>query len=275
MTFTFNRIKPYIPKIIISFVCSFILLNGLSVRTLLSNSTVAELFQLNIIGYPYSINSSWWYLSALIFITFIIYPFLSKNKESFGKNYSPLIIIGTLALVQYNNINLSMHSGISYLFMDGLYCGLIYMNLGIIAYNLSKYLKEKTVYDKNVKELITLTEIFGYVFVLVNTYYNFSGSIAIALVLLFAISISFSGKSYTSEIFNYKVFDKLATFGFTLYLNNIAVRTFILNHHCFDKFSYSKKLLIFILLVLILSLLVTYLEKLYKIIKKYRKEIKI
>ena len=88
LTFVYSKIKSLIPALIVTFVVGAILVYGknlLDIRIWLSNQLLPELFQLGILGYEMSVNSSWWYISAMLIVIAILYPLAKKYDESYCK----------------------------------------------------------------------------------------------------------------------------------------------------------------------------------------------
>lgn len=266
------KMKPFVLKLLIVFISAHILLNYkdiLNIRLLFSDSYVAELFQISSVGYKYLLNASWWYLSVMFIIVFLLYPAVKKHKINFAYYYSPILIFISLGIVKYNHIDINSHSAISSFLMNGFYTGIIYINLGIISYAISKTIRE-VINDKTITKIgITILETLGYAFVIINSCIKYSGDIMIAIVLTISVALSFSNKSYTFEVFKSKIWQKLANFGFVVYLTQIGVRGFFQRYNIFVGEPYLNRLLLYALVTCIYAIIVIVIEKLLVYI--YRK----
>ena len=251
------KIKPFVLKLLIVFISTHILLNYkdiLNIRLLFSDSYVAELFQISSVGYKYLLNASWWYLSVMFIIVFLLYPAVKKHKINFAYYYSPILIFISLGIVKYNHIDINFHSAISSFLMNGFYTGIIYINLGIISYAISKTIRE-VFNDKTITRIcITIFETLGYTFAIIN-------SCLIGIVLTISVALSFSNKSYTFEVFKSKIWQKLANFGFVVYLTQIGVRGFFQRYNIFVGEPYLNRLL-YALVTCIYAIIVIVTEKL-------------
>ena len=105
---------------------------------------------------------------------------------------------------------------------------------------------------------------------LIITYHkNLFGTYFVALITLIAVAITFSNKSYTTKIFNHKIFAFLGKFGFIMYLNNTYVRFYVQNLK--PEWTYQNKFILFMALIIIISIISYILvDVLPKQLKKYK-----
>lgn len=256
-TFKFikNKFKRIIPYVILSFILGYIFIygkSGLNLSILLSNSTIAEFFQIGIFGFGLNINSACWYISTMFFVLLIFYPIAKKNKENFTYLIIPIFILFTLVFINFNNININDPLGIKYLFINGFYKGIIFTSLGVICYEISQYLKNIKTSNKQ-KWTFTIIETLIYLILIYNMNNLKIGSILVAILFTFNIAVTFSNQSYMGSLFKSKKWQELGKFGFIIFLNNCAVRTFLLNKNY--GFSYYKMLIIYFSIVIIISFL--------------------
>ena len=269
---TFNFLKKkflsLLPYLTISFVIGYILVyrrSGISLPILFSNNTIAEFFQLGIFGYTLNINSSWWYISAMLFCLAFLYPLAKKYKESFKYIIVPLIILLVIALIKFKGINIYDPLGITFIFANGFYKGIIFICLGVVSYIISDYLK-KIQLNTIQKIVLTIMETGIYLFLIYNMNELMIGTVLAGALFTIAIALSFSNQCYSSKIFTSSLFPKLAKFGFLMFLNNCAIRKFLLSRNY--SFSYLKLLLIFLVLnIIVAAILYFIIDILYKKIK--------
>lgn len=266
--FIFNKIKGLIPSLLLIFVIGYILVyrrSALDYHTIFSDSIVTEFFFSGFLGQGMPVNLGCWYISVMLLVLFILFPLAYKYKKNFNYLIAPLIIILTLGICNYFHIITTDPLTTNYIFINGFYKGLIFINLGVIAYEICNYLK-KIDFTKKQKILITIIETLMYVFLLLNMHYNIAGAYLIAILFLFSIAITFSNASYTSKIFTSQKLQKLGKFGFIMYLSNIPVRTFILAKY---SGSYNDLLIRYWIMVIIISIIVYILSEI--VIPKYLK----
>lgn len=267
--FVFNKIKNILPSIILIFIIGYILVfrrDAIDYHIALSDSIVTEFFGLGFLGKGMLVNLGCWYVSIMILVLFILFPIAYKYKKNFNYLIAPLIIILTLGICNYNSINIMDPLSKKFIFINGFYKGLIFINLGVLSYELCSYLK-KIELSRKIRSFMTIIETIIYLFLILNMHYAIAGSYICAILFTFNIALTFSNISFTANIFNSSIFQKLGKFGFCLYLSNIPVRYFV------DlKFSYSYRnmFLIYWVLVIILSFFV-YLISEFILKKVYKK----
>lgn len=250
-----NKIKRLLPGILVTFFICYAFTygsSGLNIKTLFSNNVIADLLLLRVTGAGGAINAAWWYLSTMLFTVSILYPIAKKYGKKYIYYIGPIIIFVTLTFINSYDISLSYHSGSTYLFINGFYKAIIYIILGNISYELAKYFSNLQI-NKLKSILITIVEIFIYVFVIYNMHFNLIGSIYYAVFLTLGVAISFSEKSFTSKIFKWKLWKKLGSFGFYLYLTHASIRTYMLRRNTSVYFEMLPK---YIILSLIVALVV-------------------
>lgn len=271
--FVWSRLKSLLPNIIFITIVGYILVNYrniLDYHLLFSDSTVTESLLLGFIGNGMTINNGIWYISVMLVMFFLLFPLAYKYKKTYNYYIAPLIIILSLGIVEYAGLNIYDPVPRRFIFIDGFYKGLIFMNLGVIAYEICNYMKSKK-FSKKERIWITIIETGIYLFLLMNMQHSVAGRYLIAILFLIAVSITFSNVSYTSKVFTSPIFKKLGKFGFILYLTNIPVRTFVAT--TFNA-SYYEMLLIYWTLTIILSLVSYVLSEILlpKIIKNKKEE---
>lgn len=250
--FVFNKIKQLLPNILFIFIIGYLLVyrtGALDYHKLFSNSNITEFLFSGFLNQGMFINKSCWYISVMIIVLFILFPLAYKFKKNYNYLIAPLIVIGTLGICNYFQIDINDPLGGDFIFINGFYKGIIFINLGVVAYELCNYIKKK-----QIKQTISLTiiETCIYLFLITNMQFDISDSYLIAILFLIGIAITFSNTSYSSKLFTSPIFQKLGKFGFILYLNNIPVRTFLL-----DKYhaSYNEMLVIYWIMTIVLSIM--------------------
>lgn len=251
--FVFNKIKGILPNIIFVFIIGYFLVfrrSSFDHSIVFADSIITEFLSLGFLGKGMAINSACWYVSVMIVVLFILFPIVYKYKKNFNYLICPLIIFFTIGICGYNDIYINNPLGRSYMFIDGFYKGLIFINLGVLSYELCCYLK-KIKLNKQIRIFMTIIETLIYIFLILNMHYIVAGSYVTAILFTLNIALTFSNISYTSELFNSEIYQKMGKFGFCLYLSNIPVRTFVN-----EKFpsGYGKMLLIYWMIVLIISI---------------------
>ena len=269
--FIWNKIKSLLPNIVFIFIIGYIIVyhnSILNIHNLFTDRNVTEFLLAGFLGEGMWINTGCWYISVMILLLFILFPIAYKYKKNYNFYIAPLLIIATLGIIKHFEINTLDPTLYKNIFINGFYKGVIFINLGVLAYELCNYLKKK---ETTKKQRITFTVIESilYLFLLANMHYAIAGKYLIAILFFIAVAITFSNISYTAKWFHSEKFQKLGKFGFILYLTNIPVRTLTIDMF---NLSYHRMLLIYWLITILLSI-ISYLlsEVIIKKIKEKRK----
>lgn len=252
LKFLWKRVKPLLPSMIFVFAVGYLLCRRgdlLNYHVAFSDSIQSEFFLLGFLGKGMSINSGAWYLSVMFLLFFILFPIAYKFKKNFNYYISPLIVIFCLGIVNYKNILIMDPYSSSFIFIDVFYKGLIFLNLGVLSYEISLVLG-KLKLDKLKRVGITIIETLIYLFCLLNMHYAICGSYFNAIMFILGVAITFSGQSYMKELFKSKFFEMMGKFGFLLYLCNIPIRTFMLNNF---NYGYHKMLFMYLILTVLFA----------------------
>ncbi len=269
LKFIARKIKPLVPNILLVFVIGYFLnyrRSSFLLTNLFSDKTVTEALFAGVLGKGMAINSACWYISVMIVVLFFLFPVVYRYQKKYNYYLCPLIIFLTLGVVNYHQININNPLATTYLFANGFYKGVLFINLGILSYELCSYLK-KLELSKQKRILITVFETLTYIALALNTYYALFGSYLTAILFMINISITFSNLSYSARFFRSPRFKQLGKFGFILYLSNIPVRNVVISA---NLSSYNRRLVLYWILVLGLSLVSYLLSEL--ITKKWYKK---
>lgn len=251
-------IKKYIrllPALIVTFIISIPFVygkNALNYQLLLSNSMIGEILQLGILGYPMPINSSWWYLSAMFLVSLILYPIAKKYTNDYARYIAPVILLFTVGLVYTKGININDPLNISFYLRNGFYKAIIFIILGNISYEISNGIKKTSLNSKKIK-LLTIFEILTYLFLILNLHYYVADTLLYAILLTLNIAVTFSNITYTKKFFKNPIWNKLGTFGFYIYLCQIAIRTYMMRHL---TNNYINDLIKYIIITVIVSTII-------------------
>ena len=266
--FVYRKIKKLFPSLVAAFLVGVVFVYGKSIffdlEIWLSNKLLPELFQLGIFGYELSVNSSWWYISAMIFVLALIYPVATKYKEYYCKYIAPLIIVFALGIVSACKININDPNTISFFFRNGFYKALIFIPLGNISYIIANKFKDKK-FKKNEIIILSILEIIVYMILILNMHYLFMGNFVFAVLLMLNISLTFSGVTFATKIFKNKIWKKFGEYGFYVFLCNISIRTYMMRVYMNSGLSYRQLLPKFLILSCLTALFIYILvELIYK-----------
>lgn len=270
--FVLKKYMRLFPALLLTFIIGLLFAYGRNVtnyQLLFSNAVVGELLQLGILGYPLTINSSWWYLSAMFIILLILSPFAKKYKKTYTRYIAPVILLFTLGLVYSKGIIINDPMLITYFLRNGFYKGVIFIILGNFAYEISNYIKNITITKRQALALTT-AEVLLYLFLILNLHYAILDTLLFAVLLTLNIALTFSNITYTTSIFKSPKWKKLGTLGFYIYLCQISIRTYMLRHltHVY-KIDLIKYILITLITAIFIYVIVEIMyEKTIKLVKK-------
>lgn len=123
--------------------------------------TITDFLGLQMFGFPGFIATGVsWYISALLIVSFLIYPILRKSRVKYTKYIAPLLsffVLGYLACTSGNLSDPGEWLGFTF---KGVLRGLADISIGCISYELKIYLDEREDYDRNV---LASVEVLGVV----------------------------------------------------------------------------------------------------------------
>lgn len=263
-----KKVKSIFPQHVIAFILIFIvtvLTTNTSVREnlLLLFNSIPNFFLLDTSGIRVQcLNFVEWYLSVMLIVMAIIYPFAKKYYNNFVKIICPigaLLILGFLQARYHSLTGVWIWTGICY---KSMLRGLAEIMLGMFLYEVGSSLSKKEI-TVNKKKLLTIIEVACYLACFVIIMFTFAKKYEIYIVLLLAVAIplSFSSITYTEKIKG-NFFDYLGKLTLPLYLTQLA--TIGIVGYVFGNLSHVSQLLILFLLSIIVSMLALKLEELIK-----------
>lgn len=210
----------------------FYLSDAVSLRALSNNLyfSVSDILGLQMLGFPtFPATGVAWYLSALFFVSFLIYPILRKNREMFTKYIAPVSALLLLGLIEKLAATGTDGAGLAgpgewwAVAHKGLLRGYADISLGCVAYELKRY------FDSLNKKsfMFAFFEIFGYALTIFYGVLQFSHDnrdFFIPLPLLLSVAVTFSNKSVLNRFFTHPIFNKLGVLSLSVYLSHFYLR---------------------------------------------------
>lgn len=215
------------------------------------------------------IISSGWYLSAMLLAMIVIYPLLRNKYSIFTNIIAPVIVIfgGGIMYRQFSTFTIVRQY---YGFIQaGFLRALIFISLGCICFEFNNRHQEKDL-TKPQRLLITFVELFAYVAPIYLTRHSIDKPRELFCYVLITIgtTITFSSKSYFSNIFNDKLCSKLAKLSLALFLSQMGTRQIVLKSEQFN--GYYEQLVVYIIISFVQAFITIIIVDIYeKIIKPY------
>lgn len=270
LKFLYKKFASLFPYILFSFILGCLLIyktDLLSLSTITSNNLVSEILQIGVLGLGYPINGATWYLSAMLIVLLCLYPLAKKYKDNYSTLVVPLLLALMLGLVYSSGMIINDPANKVLFGLNGLYKGFIFILLGNISYSLVKWC-DRFEFTNLGKTVLTVVEFLLLFLLIMTMHYNVFGTIVVALITLLLVTLVFSGKSYTKKMFNLPFIKKLGFFGFIMYLNNVYLRSPILNLGL--DLKYKEYVLLFLGITFAISLLAYYLVPVFvKLFKRF------
>ena len=224
-----KKIKAIFSYHVISFIITYItyiVVNnsgiGKSIKILISS--IPSFFLLQMSGLTiHNLNHIEWYISVMLLVMAILYPFVKKYYNNFVKIVCPIIAIMLLGYLQYNYQSITGVMVYNGLFFKSFIRGLAEIMLGLFLYEVSKNLKEKE-FNKKKKILLTLVEFILYILSFLMIMLTIPKSYEIMIIFIFslALPLTFSNITYSSNIFKYKIFAFLGKITLPIYLVQLS-----------------------------------------------------
>ena len=240
---------------VIVFVAGYVYLGNPEMILQLIGQIIPEVFCLNLCGIVgIEVNVATWYISAMLICMLPLSYFLAQNKSFFFYVMAPCIALFTWGWM-FNQENPFVGRKKFYgLFMGGLILGFCGIAFGVIAYLISKCVKNKNS-SKHYSNLATIIEAVCY---LAFGICWFSSDLSKAKIVfpafplfVIAVAMTFSGKSYISKLFKFKWMRFAAPASLTIYLNHIAARKIVQTFFPGRSFKESFVLMVIFTIVVI------------------------
>lgn len=227
---------------------------------------INEILLLQAAGFGvYAVTGSAWYLSAMFLGIGILFPLVKNFGDSYNSSFAFIVsalILGALSSSIGHTSNPGyMINGIIFL---GLLKGIAEISLGCFAYFVVHKVNSLKI-GNNIKTLLTLLKYICFIFVIYfatleesNSYLMFS----CVGILFIGIVLSFSNITYNIINKFYKLTNLLGQFSLSIYLNNYYWALII--GKVFNNYSNNQKLIIYIIIVFISSIIINILAKLLK-----------
>ena len=280
--------KRYLPALIICWVCTFIIVNTVT-RTegkyLLINfsASLLELLPLHSAGFTilpfdpstlagYRVTDQAWVFSAVILSLAVLYPLYRSNRKRFEYYVAPVggalilcfVFFRAHILTGDNQYVLDAKNQYLYFFPIGTYKAFGEIMAGVTAYVIVRRFKRKTL-SKTAAVLLSFAEIGAYLAAIAYMQFMLRFELPKRYDFLFAgfillgVSLSFSGQTAVSKLFDNRFFRFLGRFSlypFLTFMMFAKSLPFFLPHMGLRKLT-----LIYIALTLASALLLMALEK--------------
>lgn len=258
--FNINKMKPIYPDYLFALFIKFtIVLGGAALLGHLTFGTVAtkiseiipDLIGISGGGLKDFFLGVAWYLGAMFVVIPIFYYMLCKNSRFFLYFFAPTIYPFLLAL-RYN-LAASSDSTIKVLnkLIEFPLKAAIGLLTGVLAYLVYKKITEHD-YTKFGKFVLTVIELFGYLFILIVSIFTRKISDTFIIPLFIATTaITFSEKSALHGLFKWRIFSFLGKASLPLYFNHGTVFYAIIR--LYRDGSYQHNMVIAIPLIILLS----------------------
>ena len=225
LQFIGNKLKGFYPEYLFAFCLSLLVTNLVKgAYTLTFPENVYDLFLINFLGIGstnFAVGGSW-YLSAMILSMAILFPILYAKRETFLYCIAPLISLFFLGWLYKQEGALGVAAQWNGYCPLGMLRAIAELCLGCVAYGIAGFLS-KYRFTVVTKILLTVVEFAGYIGTLFISALWAGKTDFFCLFLLFvAVIFSFSGQTYSVQIFSSRIFVKMGKFSLPLYLNHIV-----------------------------------------------------
>lgn len=260
--FTGKRIKKLYPHYLSAFLFLFILSALTSNTGILAQIRVFFTYAFELVFLHASglkcfplLNYPTWYVSALLIAGFFIYALVRLHRKLYLTIIAPLAVIATYSFFSANIGSLDLWGGNHFFNLsDALTRGFAAMSLGTLSYELSKYIITKQYSPAktlrflfSLLELMCLTGVFAGCIFFKDATYDFH----LVLFMFIAITLAFSGLTYTSRLFSCGIFSYLGKISYPMYVYQL----FLICLFCLllPELPYTMGILTFLVALFIFS----------------------
>lgn len=172
-----------------------------------------------------------WYISVMLFSMLILFPLCRKFYDVFSKIISPVISVLIIGYLIETTGALNGTTVWSVFVSKTLLRGFAELCAGIFVFEFCRNLK-KIKFSKMEKIILTLLEVFSYVFVIAFTTLDFSKKYSgtFLIFVCIAICLSFSDITYGTKIFENKITIFLGSLSLPIYLCHSLIRRVIFSN---------------------------------------------
>ncbi len=261
-TFTFisKKYKSFYPGVLIAWIIAvgvnIIILDNPVHRVLMDGIWEALLFQMSGLHMGVALNPSTWYLSSMLLCMLILFPLIRRYNKTAMKIILPvcaLLLLGWMYQTYGQPRNPTAWNGFTY---RGNIRALAEIGLGTSCYHITKILQNIN-FNRFGKFLLTSVKWGAYIAVILHMYIplDTQNDFLFILVLMIAISVTFSAQGLDFSLYNHKLFYFLGKFSFYMYLGHyywsFALIPFLPEH-----FSVKAKTLIYVLVSLVTAVII-------------------
>ena len=241
-----HRVKRFVPDIYIAWLIG-VLLDFAAGKEIIRNIIVSagEFLLIDQTGFlNYRFNDVSWYISALLLVSFILYPIAVKNKSRFFYLVTPAIFVFLLGYTYQNwtTITVLNWNGVCY---NTLIRAAMEMSAGCICYKMAAYLKRYR-YRVWVRVLISIISwmpiglTLGYALYHEMTIWSWY----LFLMLMVSMIATLTNQGIDQHFLSERITKGLGRFAFCLYLGHGSWRWF-LKTRLPESWTYYQKLLVY------------------------------
>lgn len=218
----------------------------------LINNAVNSIWEL-LCGQMYGFNAYYstgveWYLSVMFASMWILFPLYTKNRDVFSYILAPLFTLFILGWISLTYGNLGDAPGIwSGFYFKGMLRGFAEISAGVICYAVANKMS-KLNWTKAGHLMLTAIEMLCYISAIMYMLFHVSSTqdTIVFLILMAAVSITFSQQSYIVKLFTNPKLSYCASFSSVLFFCHFTWSVIMSNHMINSSFGY--RFLVYILL---------------------------
>lgn len=263
--FIIRKYKKMIIPILVSFIIGFIILNYNSDFYNIINHLILSFWELsltNMFGmYTYTVISTTWYISSMIFAMFIIYPIMRiSSKDMFFLVIVPFTYLFTLGVIYQNTEKILRGNSAWYgIILHGSLYAICMILGGCISYRVSLLLK-CVQFTKLSKVLLFIIEWTIYCGVILCSYIGVHLEYKFIISVLLIISVSITMSNVTNNIYiNSFISSYLGELSFYIFLCHYFLLRLPLLF--VDNTMINKYIFIYITFVYLFAIIIRYISK--------------
>lgn len=221
----YKRIFPmYYCALILKIIANMMLLDKFGLKTQILKN-FPDFLLLQAFWKPSTLNGHWWFISAMIWASFLAYYLIKKKGKAFVYIYAPLMFLFYFGIIYENVGHLDINNNNVFLF-DGLSRAFVEISFGCVVYSVYKYLNANLHVSKLFMTILEMGLLSIIITVMYRTRRDYKDFVITLLIGVFVL-VSLLMRGALSQLLDNRM---------SLFLGKISLGIYV-NQNTFQQFA--------------------------------------